>query len=107
MKGRGYVRERKYAAFHQSRGREQLWGYDDLPSFVYYDYFKQYRIKRHDIRFIDYESIFSLDVVILGGGGLLDYAESINRAINRVLDTGAAVIAWAPDSTPTVSTATG
>lgn len=66
------------------------------PLLYYYDYFKQYRIKRHDIRFIDYESIFSLDVVILGGGGLLDYAESINRAINRVLDTGAAVIAWAP-----------
>ena len=66
------------------------------PLLYYYDYFKQYRIKRHDIRFIDYDSISASDVVILGGGGLLDYAESINRAINRVLDTGAAVIAWAP-----------
>ena len=66
------------------------------PLLYYYDYFKQYRIKRHDIRFIDYESISSSDVVILGGGGLLDYAESMNRAINRVLDTGASVIAWAP-----------
>lgn len=66
------------------------------PLLYYYDYFKQYRIKRHDIRFIDYESISSSDVVILGGGGLLDYAESMNRAINRVLNTGASVIAWAP-----------
>lgn len=66
------------------------------PLLYYYDYFKQYCIKRHDIRFIDYESISSSDVVILGGGGLLDYAESMNRAINRVLDIGAAVIAWAP-----------
>ena len=66
------------------------------PLLYYYDYFKQYRIKRHDIRFIDYESISSSDVVILGGGGLLDYSESMNRAIDRVLDTGAAVIAWAP-----------
>lgn len=66
------------------------------PLLYYYDYFKQYHIKRHDIRFIDYDNISSSDVVILGGGGLLDYAESMNRAINRVLDTGAAVIAWAP-----------
>ena len=66
------------------------------PLLYYYDYFKQYNIKRHDQQFIDYDSIDSSDVVILGGGGLLDYAEYTNRHINRLLDTGATVIAWAP-----------
>lgn len=66
------------------------------PLLYYYDYFKRYHIKRHDMRCIDFESISSSDVVIIGGGGMFDYAEFANRAINRVLDSGAAVIAWAP-----------
>lgn len=66
------------------------------PLLYYYDFFKQYRICRHDIRYIDYDAIAPEDVVILGGGGLLNYSEALNRNINRVLDTGACVIAWAP-----------
>lgn len=66
------------------------------PLLYYYDYFKQYRIVRHDMRFIEYDRISDKDVVILGGGGMFDYAEFTNRAINRALDTGAAVIAWSP-----------
>lgn len=66
------------------------------PLQYYYDYFRKYDIKRHDMRFIDVESIDQSDVVIMGGGGMLDYSESTNRAINRVLDTGATVIAWSP-----------
>lgn len=65
------------------------------PLLYYYDFFKQYSIKRHDIRYIDHQSIAPTDVVIFGGGGLFDYAEYINRSINKVLDTGAAVIGWA------------
>lgn len=66
------------------------------PLIYYFDFFKKYHIKRHDIRFIDYDSIAPTDVVILGGGGLFDYSEAINRAINKLLDIGAAVIAWSP-----------
>ena len=66
------------------------------PLLYYYDFFKQYRIHRHDIRYIDYEAIAPEDVVILGGGGLLNYSEALNRNINRLLDTEACVIAWAP-----------
>lgn len=66
------------------------------PLLYYYDYFKQYNIKRHDMRFIDFKSIADTDVVIIGGGGMLDYAEFTNRGINKVFDTGAAVIAWSP-----------
>jgi len=66
------------------------------PLPYYYDFFKQYRIIRHDMRFIDYDSIDGSDVVIIGGGGMFDYAEFTNRGINRVLDTGATVIAWSP-----------
>ncbi len=66
------------------------------PLLYYYDFFKQYRIRRHDIRYIDYAAIAPEDVVILGGGGLLNYSEALNRNINRLLDTGACVISWAP-----------
>ena len=66
------------------------------PLLYYFDYFKQYNLKRHDIRFIDFDSICSTDVVIIGGGGMFDYAEWTNRAINKVLDTKAAVIGWSP-----------
>lgn len=66
------------------------------PLLYYYDFFKQYRICCHDIRYIDYKVIAPEDVVILGGGGLLNYSEALNRNINRLLDTGACVITWAP-----------
>ena len=39
------------------------------PLLHYYDYFSQYYIMRHDMRFIDYDRITSGDVVIIGGGG--------------------------------------
>ncbi len=64
------------------------------PLMYYYDDFKPYRMKRHDIGAIDFDSIAPGDVIILGGGGMLDYAEALNREINRVLDTGATVISW-------------
>lgn len=66
------------------------------PLLHYYDYFSQYRVMRHDMRFVDYDRITSGDVVIIGGGGMFNYAEFTNRAINRVLDTGATVLAWSP-----------
>lgn len=66
------------------------------PLTHYFDYFKKYTLLRHDIRYIEFDSIAPTDVVILGGGGLFDYSESCNRAINKLLDTGATVIAWAP-----------
>lgn len=66
------------------------------PLLYYWDFFKDYKIKRHDIRFIDFDSINDGDVVILGGGGLFDYSEAGNRAINRVLELCSNVIAWSP-----------
>jgi hypothetical protein len=66
------------------------------PLTHYLDYFSEFQIKRHDIRYIDWDAIESADVVVLGGGGLFNYAEFINRSINRLLTTGAAVIGWSP-----------
>lgn len=66
------------------------------PLLYYYDYFKQYNIKRHDISYIDFDAISPNDVIIIGGGGLFNYAESINREINTLLDIGAPVIGWTP-----------
>ena len=64
------------------------------PLQYYWDYFSQFNIRRHDIRYINYSAIDKDDVVIFGGGGLFDYAEFTNRNINRVLDIGAKCICW-------------
>lgn len=66
------------------------------PLAHYLDYFSRFPLQRHDIRYIDWDAISSDDVVILGGGGIFDYAEFINRAIRRLLRTGAAVVGWSP-----------
>lgn len=66
------------------------------PLTYYLDFFKQYSVMRHDIRYVELDAIAPTDVVILGGGGLFDFSECCNRAINKILDTGAAVIAWSP-----------
>ncbi|MGB4778669.1 hypothetical protein [Microbacterium sp.] len=60
------------------------------------DFFTRYRVRRHDIRFIDFDEIHAGDVVIVGGGGLFDYAEFTNRAVNALFETGATVISWSP-----------
>ncbi|MCH5195599.1 MAG: polysaccharide pyruvyl transferase family protein [Oscillospiraceae bacterium] len=65
------------------------------PLLYYKDFFKKYNIKCHDIRYVDFGTISPSDVVIIGGGGLIDYSEKLNRNINGALETGAAVIMWA------------
>ncbi len=64
------------------------------PLEYYYDYFKDYSIIRHDIDYIDYNAISENDIVILGGGGMLDVTESFNEAINKVLNLTPNVIGW-------------
>lgn len=64
------------------------------PYSIYYEYFKQFNILRHDIDFIDYKEIEQDDLVILGGSGLFYVTASFNCAVNRVLDLCDNVIAW-------------
>lgn len=66
------------------------------PLTHYADRFTAFPFRRHDIRYIDWDAVHHDDVVILGGGGMLDHTEFMNRAINRLLRVGAPVIAWAP-----------
>ena len=66
------------------------------PLTHYADRFAAFPFRRHDIRYIDWDAIHHDDVVILGGGGMFDHTEFMNRAINRLLRVGAPVIAWAP-----------
>ncbi len=66
------------------------------PLTHYAERFAAFPFRRHDIRYIDWDAIRDDDVVILGGGGMFDHTEFMNRAINRLLRVGAPVIAWAP-----------
>lgn len=64
------------------------------PLNYYFDFFKQYNLMRHDIDFIDWNEVNRHDVVILGGGGMIDVTRSFNVAINRLLERCDTVIAW-------------
>lgn len=62
----------------------------------YLQQFSDFPIRRHDIRYIEWDLIHAGDVIVLGGGGLFNHAEFLNRAINRLLASGVPVIGWAP-----------
>ena len=64
------------------------------PLLYYYDYFKHYSLIRHDIDFVNYNEINQSDIVILGGGGMLNVTVSFNTAINRILDICDTVVLW-------------
>ena len=52
------------------------------------------RCREHDIDDMDLRWIRESDIVILGGGGLLDCTEEWNRTINKLLARCRTVIAW-------------
>ena len=64
------------------------------PLIYYYDYFCRYNVIRHDIGYIDWNVIEKDDVVILGGGGIVNVTSSFNESINKLLDRCDNVIAW-------------
>lgn len=65
------------------------------PLNVYGDYFyKRYLVVKHDIYSVNIDGIRKEDVVIIGGGGLLDCLEEWQDTINRVLDKCEHVIGW-------------
>ncbi len=60
----------------------------------YFKYFRQFKIKKHDIYQIDFKSIRKNDIVIIGGGGLFNCLEEWNISINKVLKICNNVIGW-------------
>ena len=68
--------------------------YQSSPLNYYYDFFKDYCLVYHDINSVRFALIQKNDVVILGGGGLLDNLPDWNQTISKVLDIGAFVIGW-------------
>lgn len=64
------------------------------PLVYYFDFFKNYNIIRHDISFIDWHEIGRSDIVILGGGGLLNADNYWNNHILRLLEKTTNVVAW-------------
>ena len=60
----------------------------------YFKYFRQFKIKKHDIYQIDFKSIRKNDIVIIGGGGLFNCLEEWNVSINKVLKICNNVIGW-------------
>lgn len=62
---------------------------------LYYSYFFQkYNIVRQDIENPDCSKISKNDIVIIGGGGLLNAFDKWNKNINDLINTGATVISW-------------
>ena len=64
------------------------------PLSYYSEYFLQYNVLRHDLDYIDWGVVERGDIVILGGGGVLNVTPSFNIAINKLLDRCDTVIGW-------------
>lgn len=66
------------------------------PYIWFYDFFKSYSCISHCLSSVRYEQIAKDDVVIIGGGGLLNYNPwfNFNIAINKILDLCNNVILW-------------
>ena len=66
------------------------------PYLWFNDYFDKYSCITHSLSSVKYEQIAKDDVVIIGGGGLLNYNPwfNFNVAINKILDCCDNVIIW-------------
>ena len=60
----------------------------------YFAEFSSVQWQRHDIYNINYNAITKDDIVILGGGGLIDCLEEWNESINKLFEICQNVILW-------------
>lgn len=64
------------------------------PYYYYEDYFSKYYCVLHSDWAVLWHEIERDDVVIFGGGGLLDNSDELNRVLNRIIDRCDNVIIW-------------
>jgi hypothetical protein len=64
------------------------------PYYYYEDYFAQFTCLIHSDWAVLWHEIERDDIVIFGGGGLLDNSDELNRVLNRLIDRCDNVIIW-------------
>lgn len=64
------------------------------PEFFFGALFEQYDQYIHSFSSIDYQLIRPDDVVVIGGGGLIDYSDGWNERINACIDRCRNVVLW-------------
>jgi hypothetical protein len=64
------------------------------PYYYYSEYFSQYSCVLHSDWAVLWHEIERDDIVIFGGGGLLDNSDELNRVLNRLIEKCDNVIIW-------------
>jgi hypothetical protein len=64
------------------------------PYYYYPEYFSQYNCVLHSDWAVLWHEIERHDIVIFGGGGLLDNSDELNRVLNRLIEKCDNVIIW-------------
>lgn len=64
------------------------------PYFYFKEFFEKFPCRIHDIWNIDYSTIKRDDVVILGGGGMLECLDEFQKSINKLTYICSHVICW-------------
>jgi hypothetical protein len=64
------------------------------PLNYYYGFFKQYSVIAHGITTVHWAEIYKDDIVIIGGGGMLDLYDEWNMTINKLTEACENVILW-------------
>lgn len=68
------------------------------PYYYYIEYFSKYTCLLHSTWAILWHEIENNDIVIFGGGGLIDNSDSLNAVLNRLLSQCKNVIIWGAGS---------
>ena len=66
------------------------------PYYYFVEYFSKFTCMLHSDWAVLWHEIEKDDIVIFGGGGLLDNSDELNRVLNRILDRCENVIIWGP-----------
>lgn len=64
------------------------------PYYYFRDYFSQYTCVLHSDWAVLWHEIERTDIVIFGGGGLLDNSDELNRVLNKLIEKCDNVIIW-------------
>jgi hypothetical protein len=68
------------------------------PYYYFSEFFSQYICVLHSVWSVHWHEIERSDVVIFGGGGLIDNSDSLNKVINKIIDRCDNVIIWGAGS---------